>query len=204
MNKLSILLPASIIFAGCTIPILNITIPIGEQTTEQSNQQAAATLAQIMETGGEADCTVTKLADNSTTRMIISGKKMKIVGSDMGEGKMGTMINDGTYAWVWTEGETTGFKTRMNQGVTPAVTGAEEQTPDVQETAAGYEDETKYKLSCTQKTIGDSEFVPPANVSFTDTEQMMKDAGQQMNEAMPSGIPSLPANISTVPAEITY
>ena len=35
--------------------------------------------------------------------MVISGKKMKIVGSDFNEGKKGTMINDTVYSYFWSE-----------------------------------------------------------------------------------------------------
>jgi hypothetical protein len=171
MNKLFILIPAALIFSGCTL------FPSQTATITGTEAQKAEKLAQIMASGGQADCQITNLADKSTTQMILSGKKMKFIGSDFGEGKKGTMINDGIYTYIWSEGEKVGFKTKI-EAVTPTDspdnTTPESVVPDAVETAAGYDDETKFKTDCIKRTILDTEFTPPADVNFTDLAEMMK------------------------------
>jgi len=165
MNKLILVIPAALLLSAC-----NQTAPITGTTTQKAEK-----LAQIIERGGQADCKVTNLADNSTTQIIVSGKKMKIVGSDFGEGKKGTMVNDGSFNYIWSEGEKTGFKTKtVSDTITPTQTSEVKQPEDVSQTAAGFEDETKYKMDCATRTISDSVFTPPVEVKFTDFSEVMK------------------------------
>lgn len=165
MNKLILVIPAALLFSAC-----NQAGPITGTTTQKAEK-----LAQIIERGGQADCKVTNLADNSSTQIIVSGKKMKIVGSDFGEGKKGTMVNDGSFNYIWSEGEKTGFKTKIvTDTITPTPTSGVKQPEDVSQTASGFEDETKYKMDCATRTIPDSEFTPPAEVKFTDFSEVMK------------------------------
>lgn len=186
MNRLSLLLPATIILGGCTIPFLN--IQIGEPTAVEE----AATLARIMETGGSAECTITSLEDNSSTRMILSGKKMKIVGMNTGQGS-GTMINDSVYTWIWSEGQTTGYKTKIQELDQPSEDL--ETSTDIDDVAQTYEDDSKYKLDCNQRTVLDSEFVPPTNINFIDASQMIQQTQEQF-ENFPNGMPTLPPGMS--------
>lgn len=178
MNKLIIILPVAVILSGCSL------LPSSKITG--TNEQKAEKLGQIMSRGGQADCKVTNLADNTTQQMTISGKKMKITGANFGDGKMGTLINDTEYSYMWDDASKTGIKTRLAvETPTPSVTGTRpEVTPTSQTTE--YEDETKYNVDCSTRVIQDSEFIPPADVKFTDLEQMMK--------AIPSmpPIPSMP------------
>lgn len=172
MNKLALVISTALLLAACT--------PTAGPITGTA-QQKAEKLSQIIEKGGQADCKVTNLADNSSTQIIVSGKKMKIVGSDFGEGKKGTMVNDGVYNYIWSEGEKTGFKTKIvTDTITPTPTSGVKQPEDVSQTAQGFEDETKYKMDCAVRTIPDSEFAPPVEVKFTDFAELMK------------GVPSIP------------
>ena len=184
MNKLALVIPAALLFSAC-----NQTAPITGTTTQKAER-----LAQIIERGGQADCKVTSLADNTSTQIIVSGKKMKIVGSDFGEGKKGTMVNDGSFNYIWSEGEKTGFKTKINSQeleTSDEDTNQQSEKTDTGKTAAGFEDETKYKMDCATRTIPDSEFTPPAAVKFTDFSEIMK--------VVPS-TPSVPTfKIPTVP-----
>ena len=165
MNKLILVIPAALLFSAC-----NQTGPITGTTTQKTEK-----LAQIIARGGQADCKVTVLANNSSTQIIVSGKKMKIIGSDFGDKKKGTMINDGSYNYVWSEGEKTGFKTKIvTDTITPTPISEVKQPEDVSQTIAGFDDETKYKMDCATRTILDSEFAPPVEVKFTDFSEVMK------------------------------
>ena len=166
IKKTALIILSSFALAACT--------PSGPITgTEQQKQEK---LAQIIEAGGSADCIITNLADKSTTQMIISGKKMKIIGSDFGGGKKGTMINDNVYTYTWTEGEKTGFKMKLvtEKETAPTTAAQEEGKVDAEQAAQEFEDETKFKTDCTVRNIGASEFVPPSDVKFTDFSQINK------------------------------
>ncbi len=167
MNKLVYLIPVSIFLSGCTL------FPSNKITGNA--QVKAEKLAEIISRGGQASCIVNRLDDGSTTQMIISGKKMKILGSDFGDGKKGTMINDGTYTYMWDDVTKTGIKTKINeQSPTPSVTVTVPKVTSLADQVTGYEDETKYSVDCTTGAVLDSEFVPPTDVEFTDLNQMMR------------------------------
>lgn len=169
MKNLALLLSVALFLSGCTL--------FSGQSTPITGTEAqkAEKLAAILASGGQADCTITNLEDKSTTRMVVSGKKMKIVGSDFGEGKKGTMINDSVYSYIWTEGEKTGIKTKLDPDVSPTPTVADRtDTSDTVASPETYEDETKYQTDCQRTSVPDSEFTPPADVIFTDLSEMMR------------------------------
>jgi len=179
MKKLTLptLLASAFLFAACT-PSAPIT---------GTEEQKAEKLAQIIESGGSADCTVTNLADKSTTQMVVSGKKMKIVGSDFNEGKKGTMINDAVYSYFWSEGDKTGFKTKLEvEKEAQPTPGASEEKIDTTKTAEGYEDELKYKMDCSRRNISDSEFVPPAEVKFIDPSELNSLSPEELQKLYPT------------------
>lgn len=169
-----IILGSAILLAACKPTSGPIT-----GTTEQKAQK----LGEIIASGGTAACTITNLSDKSTVNLTVSGKKMKIVGGVMQQGKKGSMMNDTVYTYVWEEGQTTGFKfknptteeTSQGQATTP-------QQVDTSKTATVYEDETKYQVDCKQGVVNDSEFTPPAEVKFLDQAEMMKLSPEELQK----------------------
>lgn len=182
MNKLVLVIPAALLFSAC-----NQAGPITGTTTQKAEK-----LAQIIESGGSADCTVTNFSEKSTTQMIISGKKMKIIGSDFGGGKKGTMINDTVYFYSWGEGDKDGFKTKLvTEKETKATEVVKQDEFDTEKAIQEFEDETKFKMDCARRNVSASEFVPPSDVKFTDLAELTK--------VVPS-TPSVPTfKIPTVP-----
>ncbi|KKS94917.1 MAG: hypothetical protein UW68_C0008G0023 [Candidatus Collierbacteria bacterium GW2011_GWB1_44_6] len=170
MKNLLLVIAAALILSGCTL------FPSASTPITGTEEQKAEKLAQIIARGGQADCQITNLTDNTSTQIIVSGKKMKVVGSDFGEGKTGTMINDTVYSYIWTEGEKTGIKTKLEpeEAITPSEENGEIEENAVDSKVSTYEDETKYKMDCSQRSVSDSEFTPPADVVFTDLSEMMK------------------------------
>lgn len=170
MKKLVFLIPVALFLSGCTL------LPAKTASITGTEQQKAEKIAQIIASGGQADCQITNLTDKSTTRMVLSGKKMKFIGSDFGEGKQGTMLNDGVYTYIWTEGEKVGFKTKVEAFEPTKATEDTKQPTEVDATqkAESYDDETKFQTNCIRRNIVDSEFTPPADVTFTDFAEMMK------------------------------
>lgn len=180
MNKLTLLLPTALIFSGCTL------IPAKTTSITGTEQQKAEKLGQIIASGGQADCQVTNLTDKTSTQIILSGKKIKFIGSDFGEGKKGTMLTDSVYTYIWSEGEKVGFKTRLEpeKATEPAEAIPQEESLDTTKKAESFDDDTKYKTECTRRSISESEFIPPADIEFTDFADMMKSIPQ---------VPSIPA-----------
>lgn len=165
MKKLAFIIPAALILSGCTL------FPSKSTTITGTESQKAEKLAQIISRGGQADCLITNLTDKTTTQIVVSGKKMKFVGSDFGGGKKGSMISDGVYTYIWSDGEKTGFKTKIESEVSPTPSVAGEPTEDEVspiKTAESFEDETKFQTECVKRNISDSDFTPPADVKFTD------------------------------------
>lgn len=182
MKKLVFIIPLALILAGCSLGSTTSTPITGTE------EQKAEKIAQIMSSGGQADCKITNLTDQTSTQMLISGKKIKITGSEMGDGKEGTMLSDSVYTYYWVDGEKTGFKSKIPTEVSPTPTNdstdryKSQSDPTAQ--AQSYGDETKFQTDCSRRSIADSEFVPPADVEFTDYSEMMKNI-----PAMPSGMP---------------
>lgn len=170
MKKLVFIVPAALILSGCTF------FPSTTSTITGTEQQKSEKLAQIIASGGQADCQVTNLSDKTSTQIIVSGKKMKFIGSDFGEGKKGTMLTDNVYTYVWSEGEKTGFKTKIESEKPTEPAKAENQPAELDstKTAESYDDETKFKTECTRRVISESEFVAPADVKFTDFAELVK------------------------------
>lgn len=176
MKKVSILLGSALLLAACR--------PTGPITGTE--EQKAQKLGQIIASGGSAACTVTNLSDNSMVEFVVSGKKMKIVGSDLGQGKRGTMLNDSVYTYIWSEGEKSGFKSK-NQ--TEEDTKGEKETSendfDTDEQVAVYDDETKFKMDCRSGGVSDSEFVPPSDVQFVDPSELRNMTPEQLQKLYP-------------------
>lgn len=147
-------------------------------------EQKAQKLGEIIASGGTAACTITNLTDKSTVDLTVSGKKMKIVGSEMGQGKRGSMINDTTYTYVWEEGSSSGFKFKnpTQDEVSKGQETATQQQADTSKTASTYEDENKYKVDCKQGIVNESEFTPPTEVKFLDQAEMMKLSPQELQK----------------------
>lgn len=172
MKKLLTLGSCALLLAACS--------PTGKITG--TPQQQAQTLAQIIASGGTAKCAITDLADNSTVEFSVSGKKMKIVGSEFNEGKKGTMINDSTYTYFWAEGEKNGFKTKNPAEGETSENGTTEKDFDTQKQASIYDDETKFKMNCTQGQVSDFEFVPPSDVKFVDPSELQNMSPEELQK----------------------
>lgn len=183
MKKLTFLLPAAFLLSGCSL------LPGQTSNISGTESQKMEKLGQIIASGGQADCQITNLTDNTTTQIVVSGKKMKFMGSDFGEGKKGTMLTDDVYTYVWSDGEETGFKTKLETEKVAEPTEAVREQGGLDQTQKidSYDDETKFKTVCTRRTITESEFTPPSNIKFTDFAELMKD--------IPS-IPNIPAQDS--------
>ncbi len=173
-NKILFAVLAGVIFSGC-LPSQG-KIEINSNQSESKKIEQAAKLSSIISSGGNALCNISSKDDpKSSTTMYISGKKMKIVGTDTPDGKKGYILNDGEYTYIWAEGEKEGFKTKNTP--TPATTDSDKDEAAMytsEDYAGSYEDESKYTVSCDIGKAADSEFTPPSTVKFSDPLEMIK------------------------------
>lgn len=173
-QKLFALVIGSAILSGCSL------FPVANQATQSTKDQVkqAEKLAQVLEKGGQAVCTITKTDTKETYTITVKGKKMKMSGVQMGEGaKKGYMINDTIYTYIWDESSKQGFKTKLP---------TEEETKNAQDSvknsdddysadkvAQTYDDEKMYTVNCKEGSVNESEFTPPADVKFVDPSAMI-------------------------------
>ncbi len=74
-------------------------------------------------------------------------------------------ISDGTYAYSWTSlNEKTGFKMKLDRATTASTTKSQE-TQDINQAL---------KFKCRPWSVDNSMFVVPADINFTDMDEMMK------------------------------
>ena len=184
MNKIVLLLPAAILIAGCTTATPP-EAPLDFQAQETQK------IARILEKGGSAFCTITDVTDNTTTEMTISGKKVKISATNTPEGKKSHIINDTVNVYSWEEGQSTGFKMKLNteEEVRDTAQNNTESLPDYESAQDPnmYDDETKYTLDCSEKNVPDSEFIPPSGVNFVDPSQIQNMTPQELQKLYPQG-----------------
>lgn len=182
-QKILSLVIGSAILSGCSLLPTTNTNKTAQSTNEQVKQ--AEKLSKIMEKGGQATCTITKLDTKETYDITVKGKKMKVSGIAMGEGaKKGFMITDTFYTYVWDESSKQGFKSKIPTDVETKNTKDDYSADKVAQT---YDDESKYNINCKEGGVNDSDFTPPADVKFMDPSSLV-----------PSDYLK---NIPTVPAE---
>ena len=97
------------------------------------------------------------------------------------------MINDGEFAYLWSEGEDEPFAMKMSADVHSEANAQEFAGPtDDSNRQVSVDAEVEY--DCDSWRVDSSKFVPPSDVVFTDMAAMMK----EMMEGMPEGF-ELPA-----------
>ena len=205
-TKLSILAgtaTGALFLAGCTIPGQQLQNREQEQTQEQV-QNEMKEMAQIMEKGGSAYC---ELIDKEGNKLEywLKDKKMKAKGQGFSQAQMqaeeqeqnqnqvGMMINDGSWLYTWSEGQTQGFKMKMPTEA--ELKEMEQEAKEMADKLPDFTDETTvqeyedqgYRVNCQKRNVADSEFTPPSNIQFQDYSALMQDAqkmGQNALEAV--------------------
>lgn len=210
---LPVLLVSSFILAGCSGPLASLQskIPfLGKSAdapqTGIEQVAEAGKMSVMIATGKSGICTVTNRENGEKIELMVKGKKMKFMGSDFGGPQaenlmdppqptkaktVGYFLNDSEYTYMWEQGATTGFKTKLpseeemkkmaetmpateDEGVT-----SETNSPNITQ----FEQNDMYTINCDMKDLPDSEFAPPANVEFMDFSQMTQD----WEKSMPTG-----------------
>ena len=114
----------------------------------------------------------------------IKNGAVRVMNMGMDTEGYGHAIMKDSKMWIWSEGKNEGIMFALNK---PEVEKAapvkkEDQSEKV------LEEMEKYKDSCKTEVVADSLFTPPANVKFTDLENMMKGVGEEMMKKVPTGM----------------
>lgn len=141
------------------------------QPQEQSEQQMAneaQQFAQAIESGRPTTCKLTKGSD--TLEYLLKGQFMRanITSSVEGTTTVSHMVNDGSYVYVWVDGQTQGSKMSLavpsstpqdSFSSAPQLSGAEDYN--------AFKDQG-YSIVCQASSLTDSDFTPPSNITFVD------------------------------------
>lgn len=79
------------------------------------------------------------------------------------------MISDGKTSWIWTDGETTGFKMTVEK--TEPQSGTESAPETSFQAGVNWDEKLDYK--CSAWITDGSFFTPPVNVNFTDFSELL-------------------------------
>jgi hypothetical protein len=148
----------------------------------------------LLQSTSGVKCSVTDA--NGSYTIIAKGNKAKIDGinyaspqSQDQNGQKGTMINDGTWAYIWSGQQ--GMKFNMAE----IQQSAKNQNPDEQasdwKSWATNMQASGAKYDCNATVATDADFTPPTDVTFQDLGELMKNF--QQNQPAPTGDTSVPA-----------
>jgi hypothetical protein len=189
-----------LVLAGCgNKPAVQPTTDQGAVKTQE--QQPSETvqpkkgLLSFLTGGNGVKCTI---EDKSGTITVISdGTKARIEGMDFPalpgkdvQMQKGYMINDGTWAYIWSGTSGTKFNIKDMQEISKA-NGGQQEDPSAK--MSNWEDWAKSmetsgtKYDCANAAVSDSDFVPPSDVKFQDMGELVK----QMNQ-MKNAVPNIP------------
>ncbi len=146
----------------------------GTPTTEQP-KSTMQSLKDLLTSGQSVSCSV-DYGDNSQMngKTYVSGKRVRA------DFTGGHMIQDGTYAYMWSDTQATGTKIKVD-AMAELAKNAATPTGQTQKTQTVDENE-KASMNCSAWITDESQFVPPTNITFTDLSEMLKKL-----PAMPKG-----------------
>lgn len=200
-NLIIIAIIVVILLLGAWFFLFNKKTPgTGQQAASTAGSQSQPDQAQsgikesllgLLEKGTGIKCTV---EDKQGKYDVTSkGEKVRIDGMDFPDPKnptasqKGSMINDGTWAYIWNGQEGMKFNLKdMQQNSAPAA-NSEEQSTDWKAWAKGME-ASGAKYDCSPTVATDADFTPPSDVKFQDLGELLKGVQQMQNN------PAIPAN----------
>lgn len=195
INSLFLLATSSLVLSACGVSGQGSEV----KQTKTEVAKEATKIGEILAKGGSASCQITSVEDKLSYNLAISGKKMRMTGMKVMEGKSGSMINDGEYIYIWEDGKTTGVKMKL-----PSEAEAQKAKEEASKLSGDYEaakianqydDSSKFSLDCKEGKIEDSQFVAPSAIKFLDTSAMMPKVIPSVPKGVdiPGGIPTMPS-----------
>ncbi len=205
----SVLGLSSLSLAGCSLPFLGQKPATSTEPQNQVDQMAnAAELSVMMSTGQAGTCVITNTEDQTqdSMQLAIKGKKFLMKGTnfsvsakqpDQKTQKIGYMLNDSEYTYIWEDQATTGMKMKE---IEPASQQSPETQAETQDLGPAprtadtnplntFEANPKYRIECQIGDVPDEAFMPPATVNFMDLSQGRTNPGLTNPAVMPQTLP---------------
>jgi hypothetical protein len=180
---------------------------LGSHSTSSQSQQAAAPQSQPMQTtqkkslldffsmAGSQKCTFSNSTNNSSGTVYVSGGKMRgdFQSSDNGKTNASHMINDGTYVYIWTDGQTSGYKLSLAAvKQEQAQVSATPNNPSTKTPQQSVNMKQQANYSCGPWSSDATMFTVPTNITFTDYSSFMQ--GGTGSTAQPGAAAGAPAS----------
>lgn len=187
MKKISFILTAALLFAGCS----KAQSPSTPKETEIPTSNGSSP---FQFSGTPMSCTLTKKDGTSSMTYKMKEKKMRVTGIASADGKNGqNMIKDDQYMYTWDDLTKKGMKIAVStiDDLANEATRSGQSVPSLASEAdkKKYENEG-YAVNCTEASISDADFVPPTDVIFQDTDAMLKQSKTMMQKLQGSDTPA--------------
>ena len=155
------------------------------QTANSAMQSATGkkSLFDFFSMTGSQKCTFTNSSTNNGGTVYVSSGKMRgdfqEKNNSTGASEQTHMINDGTYVYIWTDGQNNGYK--MSESFIKQEESQPTEAPangsSANQPSQAVDMHQQVNTSCGAWTADASMFVPPTNITFTDYSSMMQGAG---------------------------
>lgn len=162
----------------------------GEGAMMGSNEVKSGmmSLKDLIAAGVPQKCTFSSTNDSGTNQgtTYVSGGRVRgdFTNTFSGKTTMSHMISDGKTSYIWTDGESTGYKMTV-----PETSASPGTAPSSEEPAMSGEGDLNQAAdyNCSAWIPDNSMFTPPADVTFSDFSQMMQPSGAPTAPAMKEG-----------------
>lgn len=155
-------------------PLQSVQNKVAQMTTQKMS------LSDFFSLAGSKKCTFSDKTNNSSGTVYIGGGKMRGDFQSMDNGKTTAshMINDGQYVYVWTDGQSQGYK--MSTDIVKKEAAQVTMTPDnsgsseTQPSSGPVNLNQQADYSCGGWSVDSSMFTLPQGITFTDYSSMMQ------------------------------
>lgn len=143
------------------------------EEVEEGGAMSKASIKSLLGAGKNVSCKINYPDNAGSGTVYVTGDNMRsdYMMTVSGKTMEGHMISDGTYMYSW-QG-TTGMKFKADAVATPSPAAgqtSQQQGADINE---------EVDMDCDNWSVDNSKFTPPADVTFTDATQMMKQVQEQ-------------------------
>lgn len=151
------------------------TADSAQNTSSQSlGDFAKGSIASLLTAGKNVTCSMKYPDGNGSGTIYVTGKKMRgefTVKMDASKEYQSSMIQDGEYAYMWSDADKKGTKFKVSgiPSSSPAA-AAKSEVVDINQ---------EVDLKCSTWNVDSSKFVVPADVEFTDLSAMMEKVQEQ-------------------------
>jgi hypothetical protein len=131
--------------------------------------------------GGSQKCTFSDKINNSSGTVYVSSGKMRgdFQSVDNGTTKQTHMINDGSYVYIWTDGQSSGYKMSLkavkSEAAQVSTAPGSNTSGQTQSQSVNMHQQADY--SCGGWSADPSLFTLPQGITFTDYSSMMQGSG---------------------------